>query len=316
MKLEQLTNEIVDASEESCLLDFQGEGELLAICFGFYDAAGKAQFDFYKRLKKLETLSGKKINKLLLRDKNNAWYHHGVEGLGKDVDETTVSIRKIIKEIKPSKIITIGQSMGGYAAIMYGALLEADKVISFGPLSCFDADKLEVLRDYRWLDLVKKIQSTRPKVFYDDLPKLLAGKKRKTEFEIFYGTHPGENAERMEAVNYDAAHAYMFYGLAGMKLFPLHNSPHAVVEYMRVNKIINAALLNRIFGLKAQKDNVDIGLGAEWMRWVEENIQLGCNDKQLIDTLTQNKFTSETAIAGITRVHAKLDLERILTSYL
>ncbi len=310
MELAPITNEIVDASSESYLLDFQGEGELLAICFGFYDAAGNPQFDFYKRLKKLEVLSGKKINKLLLRDKSSSWYHYGIAGLGGNVEQTVAGINNIIKQIKPSKIITIGQSMGGYAAIMYGALLEVDKAISFGPLSCFDTAKLEILRDYRWMELVKKVAAEPPEIFYDDLPKLLRGTKSKTEFEIFYGTNPGGGAERNEAVNYDAAHALAFCDLPGVKLFPLHNSPHAVVEYMRVNKIIDDALLNRLFGLAPQ--GRDDTVNAEWGKWLEENIRLGCADKQLVDTLANNSFSQEFALAAIAAVHAKRDLAKLL----
>ena len=67
---------------------------MLAICFGYYDLKGNNQFDFYKRLKKLEVLSGKKINKLLLRDKQNLWYHYGVPPLGVDVDETVAADKK------------------------------------------------------------------------------------------------------------------------------------------------------------------------------------------------------------------------------
>ena len=89
--------------------------------------------------------------------------------------------------------------MGAYAAFMFGALLGVDKVIAFGPLSNFDHDKLEVLRDRRWPGLAKKVQSNPPKVFYKDLPELLKTHTGKTEYEIFYGTHPGANADRGEA---------------------------------------------------------------------------------------------------------------------
>lgn len=309
MKFETLTNQSVEASKESYLLDFQGEGELLAVCFGFYDANGNAQFDFYKRLKKLEALSGKKINKLLLRDRTSAWYLRGVDGLGADVDSTIDEIKKVITQVKPSRVITIGQSMGGYAAILYGALLNADQAISFGPLSCFDSKKLEILRDYRWLPLVKKLEENPPKPFYNDLPKLIRDKKPKTEFNIFYGTNPGEMGDRNEGVNYDAAHALAFHGLA--KLFPLHHSPHAVVEYMRVNKIINEALLKVIFGIHDNQKE-PLAIGAEWAKWLHENIRLGCSDKQLLDALMQNNFSQEAAKAAVAAVHAERDLAKIL----
>ncbi|QHT48034.1 tetratricopeptide repeat protein [Bacillus sp. SB49] len=82
------------------------------------------KFVFYKQTIDLP------VHKLYLNDKNT-WYQDGIEGLGVTVEETVQEINELKKRLGADNIITIGSSMGAYAAIMYGALLNC-KVLSFG----------------------------------------------------------------------------------------------------------------------------------------------------------------------------------------
>ena len=117
-------------------------GEILVISFAFVSWDGKPKFDFFGRLKKLEYRYPRPVNRILLRDNRNAWYHRGVPGLGSDVDEVAASLKDFVRSIRPSRVVTIGQSMGGYASLMFGALIGADKSIAFGPLSFLNSNRL------------------------------------------------------------------------------------------------------------------------------------------------------------------------------
>ena len=65
-------------------------------------------------------------------DKTNTWYHQGIEDLTKNISETTSYLEKLISHYK--HVYFIGSSAGGYAAILFGTLVNKTvKVIAFEP---------------------------------------------------------------------------------------------------------------------------------------------------------------------------------------
>lgn len=58
-------------------------------------------------------------------------YHHGMQGISSNIDETVQYLRQRFEGY--DKIITLGASAGGYAAILFGSLLKVDTVIAFIP---------------------------------------------------------------------------------------------------------------------------------------------------------------------------------------
>jgi len=60
----------------------------------------------------------------------NHWYQLGVPGLGNSVETTVESIREIGRRLGADRIYTIGASMGGSGAVLYGALL-GGRVLGF-----------------------------------------------------------------------------------------------------------------------------------------------------------------------------------------
>ncbi|MDQ7832611.1 MAG: tetratricopeptide repeat protein [Desulfovibrionaceae bacterium] len=72
-------------------------------------------------------------NILFLNSKAD-WYLNGIPGLGASTQETVAAIRSLIAtEIGDlGTMVTFGGSMGGYGALLYGALLNATYSISFG----------------------------------------------------------------------------------------------------------------------------------------------------------------------------------------
>lgn len=159
--LPALDNRHVKTSTADVLVDRVVPGEILVIAFGFVSWEKRPDFDFYGRLKKLEQASGRHINKILVRDSGNSWYHRKIDGLGEHPDQTAAGLRQLIGEIRPSKVITIGQSMGAYAAIMYGLLLEVRQVIAFGPLSFLDPQQALLYHERRWLAVMRDLHCGR-----------------------------------------------------------------------------------------------------------------------------------------------------------
>ena len=64
-------------------------------------------------------------------DKNKTSYHKGIDGKTNCVEETVTFLKNEIQNYK--KVIFIGVSSGGYAAILFGSLLNVSQVIAFIP---------------------------------------------------------------------------------------------------------------------------------------------------------------------------------------
>ncbi|MDD2781545.1 hypothetical protein [Sulfuricurvum sp.] len=68
---------------------------------------------------------------LLLADTKNLWYLNGVQSLG-SIDSTLDYIRELIRENGIERVYTLGGSMGGFASVLYGSILQVDRIFGTG----------------------------------------------------------------------------------------------------------------------------------------------------------------------------------------
>jgi hypothetical protein len=230
------------------LVDQIHRSKPLIISFGFVAWEQIPQFDFYGRTKKLEQNTGKVLNRILVRDITNGWYHRGVKGLGNNVDEIVVNLRKLIEKIEPSRVITIGQSMGAYAAIMFGQLLKVDRILAFGTLSFLEPEKMREIDDTRWLSCSEQLATEGLKVKYFDLLELCQNSSYLPDLRIFYGQKP--DPETKGDLNLDDFHARRMAILPNCTLYPHTDSGHAIVQYLIDNELIDHLLLKNILGVE------------------------------------------------------------------
>lgn len=73
---------------------------------------------------------------ILYFKKPKTWYLGGISGIGKNIDHTIAFLRK--EFAKYDKVVCVGFSMGGYAAILFGSLLNVDCVIVNRPQTDLD----------------------------------------------------------------------------------------------------------------------------------------------------------------------------------
>ncbi len=100
----------------------------LAVTLLIFSSRNASNFDYRWNARNLP------CNYILVRDpSNDGWYNQGVEGLGFSIDDVSASLREIIKRMGGNKLFVLGSSMGGYAAILFGSRLNADKVLAFSP---------------------------------------------------------------------------------------------------------------------------------------------------------------------------------------
>ncbi|MHB8789329.1 MAG: alpha/beta hydrolase family protein [Desulfobulbaceae bacterium] len=120
-------------------------GNNLYIFFGGI-ASGIAMppFEFYNASKIIDD------HKIFIRDFSQCWYQDGLPSIGYDVYSTAKFIENQIENIKPKKVYFVGNSMGGYAAILFSNLIDMGEVIAFAPQTFISPFLRMKHRDIRW----------------------------------------------------------------------------------------------------------------------------------------------------------------------
>jgi pimeloyl-ACP methyl ester carboxylesterase len=249
-KIPELTEEAIEAArlnpEVGCLIDRVYPGAPLILCFSYFGTMLLRRFDFFGRTKKLEQRLGLKFNRILMRDTINAWYHRGVPGLGDHVDEVAQSLRSLIAAISPGRIYTVGQSMGGYAAILFGMLLGADRIAAFGPVSYLDPERARRDSDLRYLTIMQELRDDPPKCVYTDLVQLGRELDFRGELHVVFGTQA--RSDSAGSGNIDAAHALRLARLPNTILHPYPKSHHPIVQWLVDNQEIDEVMASLFAG--------------------------------------------------------------------
>ena len=308
LQAQALDNRLVATTDDDVLVDRIVPGAPLVIAFGFVSWTTRPAFDFYGRLRKLEQASGQPLNKILVRDSGNAWYHRRIAGLGNHVDETAQALRDLVRRIAPGQVTTIGQSMGAYAAVMYGLLLDAQQIVAFGPLSFLDVQQARLYHELRWLPVMESLAQDPPLSGYYDLAALCRARATEhTQLHLVFGTRPdavNSGASASESVNLDAMHAQRLAAFGRCTLHPFPQSGHAVVQHLIDTKRINGLLAKCILGLTLAPEPMP-EIGAAWQDWVAENLRLGCAGEQLVAVLQQHGFSLASSVAAVDTARAK-----------
>ncbi|UEM22225.1 tetratricopeptide repeat protein [Skermanella mucosa] len=112
-------------------LDRNPDSDVLAVVFS-HVSEQPGRFSFYGSFRDIA------VNKLFVNTPGNGWYRDGVPGLGDDVDSTADGIRILMQQIAPRTVVCVGNSMGAYAALLFGVLINADRVLAIGPETLLD----------------------------------------------------------------------------------------------------------------------------------------------------------------------------------
>lgn len=110
----------------------------LIVCFGgmAQQFAGIPPFEFLNYLSNVYT---DVCDLVFYIDREQCWYHKGIRGISNNIDETISHIDDVVKNGNYEKVIFMGTSAGGYAAILFGSLCHRiDNVISFIPQTTLD----------------------------------------------------------------------------------------------------------------------------------------------------------------------------------
>ncbi len=149
--------EVLDSAVRPC--------ERLVIAFtGISHALGAIPFDFHRSMGTLECAA------LFVRDLERRWYQYDEASIARLVQQ----IRSAIELSGARRITFLGNSMGGYGALYFGSLLNADAIIAFVPQTAIDPRVTQALGDDRW----SNEQSAIPAYPFGDLARVAPAKGR------------------------------------------------------------------------------------------------------------------------------------------
>lgn len=128
MKKVKLEPEEIASNELTYRLDAGVDSTTMMVSFAVFPApGGRSAFDF---IRATSTLT---VKRLFLRDPHMMWYQKGSPGIGDDVPGVVRFLQETIVQEKVSRVVMIGNSGGGFAALLFGALVGADEIHAFNP---------------------------------------------------------------------------------------------------------------------------------------------------------------------------------------
>ena len=143
-----------EAQEKSLLEELcEGSQKLYFIFGGIANGVGMPPFEFYKALGIVEE------NKVFVRDFDQAWYHHGLRGLSSDIEATKDLFLELIEKYQAKEVVMIGNSMGGYAALLFSNLI-GSRAIAFSPQTFIGPFKGALRGEKRWIKARLKTWAT------------------------------------------------------------------------------------------------------------------------------------------------------------
>ena len=155
---------------EWCKVERCAGSDRLVIIFSHINEK-PGRFSFYGTFKDIA------VNKLLVNIPGNCWYRDGIPGIGDCIESAAEGIRIIMREIAPRSVMCIGNSMGAYAALLFGTLVNAGHILAIGPETLL---KLPGSRSRTYI-------GNRPDSPFDDLLPCLSRPAADRKIDIIFG---------------------------------------------------------------------------------------------------------------------------------
>lgn len=221
----------------------------------------------------VHSLQDKNCDVLFLRDRHRAYYHLGVKGLGDDIDEVADVLNQTISERKYRLVVTLGHSMGGYAALLFASRIRVDVCIAVSPRTFLDPENRARYGDGRFreeIDRLYRSQLNTTSTYYDLRRYFLSGDSRLYEnsckYFVFFG-----GSDRLDRI-----HASRMAGLnRSFSIYEVKNAGHNAARQMR-----DSGLLSRV---------VDSVLSYNDRRNPDELFQSISSDNSVRNVLTRSR---------------------------
>jgi pimeloyl-ACP methyl ester carboxylesterase len=173
--------------------EIDGPGDHLVVAFaGIRQRLGGVPFEFNSSLGKTDA----KV--LFVRDVDRLWYQYDMGTINQAVRQ----IRDTAAAVGATRLSCVGNSMGGFGALMFGAMCVADAILAFAPQTTILPRHMVAMGDDRWHDY-------RANIKVHTLPDLNALSDVKARVTIHYGdedaldaAHAGHLSWRAERISH------------------------------------------------------------------------------------------------------------------
>lgn len=233
-------------------VDFSAESQIMVVaCAGFAQQIGLPPFEFFKLLSNVCP-----VKKIFLRDTYPAWYQRGITGLADTPQGVADALRPIIAEQKTTKLVMIGNSGGAFGALLFGALLNADRVLAISPPTTAIFWKRALHHnEWRWLRLVYR-QLKRDKFWlrhllwtqgwkaatYPDLVPVLRAHPQ-PEYHIHYAQNQRTDSIMAERIR----------TIPSVHLHPYNYEHHSLIQHLKKSSEL-AKILDEILSFVEEEE--------------------------------------------------------------
>ena len=209
----------------------EGATELYVFFGGIATGLGMPPFEFYNAARIVDA------HKVFVRDFRQSWYHAGLSGVSRDIPSTAAFLERTLDEIGPKRVTFVGNSMGGFAAMLFATLTGRGRAIAFAPQTFVSPSLRRQHRDRRWK---REIRGTwlraafKPKIY--DLRPLLLERPPAHPVSIFVS----------EEDRLDSVHAEHMRGVPGVTIHESATGGHNVVKVLRDEGRLPAILAGEV----------------------------------------------------------------------
>lgn len=198
--------EVVDKGATKTLLAFGGMAAGLSM----------PPKEFFK------SLTSKNMNIIFVKDFRQCWYQKGLLGKTNNLSDSISYLKNLIPETT-EKLITLGASAGGYAAIRFGVALNANRIMAFSPQTLIDEETVKVFSKSCLKDMIFGSDDL-------DLKIILEKYNKEQNIEVYYGRN--NNRDR------DAVDHIKDY----VKAFSYETDSHLLASYLKERGILQELL--------------------------------------------------------------------------
>lgn len=216
------------------VVDLDGESTVLVVAFGSLlgRMGGIPHFEFMRIMSRMSVKSA------FIRDTEARWYHGGVGGVGSTIDALADGLVDLTEIAEAERVVYVGASSGGYAAILFSSIVPADTALTFNPQTFLAPAQRAAAGDERWPEHTMQVGpglDTR----YTDLGPILDERCRPNatpRIEIHFSvTNP-----------YDSAHAQHLAHSPCVRLVPYESGVHGLPGHLKQEGRLEAILSEAI----------------------------------------------------------------------
>lgn len=207
-----------------------GASKLYIIFGGINAGVGIPPFEFFNASSIINE------HKIFLRDYSQSWYHCGLPGISDNIIGTCDHLKNRIKEYGVNETILVGNSMGGFAAILFASMLSNCRAITISPQTYISPTKRFMKRDHRFGKPIRRtyLKALFKKKFYD-LAQIDAH-KTDWEADLLVSAHQLR----------DCAHAENIKHLPQIRIHRFDFKSHRLVKELRDCGILGDILMGNI----------------------------------------------------------------------